>query len=89
MYDNLAAADRSEAELAKAVDAYVAQTRMVVPEETLPALTDGFRQPILTEFDLKAAGITNVIWATGYNFDFSIVRLPVSMAMDSRFRRAE
>jgi len=77
LYDNLAAADRSEAELAKAVDAYVAQTRMVVPEETLPALTDGFRQPILTEFDLKAAGITNVIWATGYNFDFSIVRLPV------------
>ena len=75
--DNLAAADRSEADLVKAVDAHVAQTRMVAPEETLPALTDGFAQPVLTELDLKAAGITNVIWATGYNFDFSIVRLPV------------
>ena len=75
--DNLAAADRSEADLVKAVDAHVAQTRTVAPEETLPALTDGFAQPVLTELDLKAAGITNVIWATGYNFDFSIVRLPV------------
>ena len=75
--DNLAAADRSEADLVKAVDAHVAQTRMVAPEETLPALTYGFAQPVLTELDLKAAGITNVIWATGYNFDFSIVRLPV------------
>ena len=77
LHDNLAAADRSEADLVKAVDAHVAQTRMVAPEETLPALTDGFAQPILTELDLKAAGITNVIWATGYDFDFSIVRLPV------------
>jgi putative flavoprotein involved in K+ transport len=77
LHDNLAAADRAEAELVKAVDAYVAQTGMVVQEETLPVVTDGFAQPILTELDLEAAGITNVIWATGYNFDFSIVRLPV------------
>lgn len=77
LHDNLAAADRAEAELVKAVDAYVAQTGMVVPEEALPVLTDGFAQPIPTELDLKAAGITSVIWATGYDFDFSIVRLPV------------
>jgi hypothetical protein len=51
---------------------------MVVPEETLPALRDGFAQPILTQLDLKASGITNVIWATGYSFDFSFVRLPVT-----------
>jgi putative flavoprotein involved in K+ transport len=50
---------------------------MTVPEETLPALRDGFAQPILTELDLKASGITNVIWATGYSFDFSIIKLPV------------
>jgi putative flavoprotein involved in K+ transport len=77
LHDNLAAADRAEAELVKAVDAYVAQTGMAVPEETLPLLTDGFAQSIRTELDLEAAGITSVIWATGYNFDFSIVRLPV------------
>src|SRR3974390_3269488 len=47
------------------------------PKEQLPVLRDGFAQPILTELDLAAADITNVIWGTGYAFDFSMVKLPV------------
>jgi hypothetical protein len=78
LYENLSAADRFEADFVKRVDAYIARTGMAAPEETLPALRDGFGQPILTELDLKASGITNVIWATGYSFDFSLVRLPVT-----------
>ena len=78
LYDNLAAADRAETELVKAIDAYVARTGIVAPEETLPVLRHGFDQHILTELDLNAAGITNVIWATGYGFDFSLVKLPVT-----------
>jgi putative flavoprotein involved in K+ transport len=77
LHDNLAAADQAEAEFIKSVDAYVARTEMTVPEDTLPAFHDGFAQPILTELDLKAAGITNMIWATGYCFDFSTIKLPV------------
>ena len=77
LHDNLAAADRAEAELVNAIDAYVDKTGMAAPEETLPVLRDGFGQEILTELDLNAAGITNVIWATGYNFDFSVVKLPI------------
>jgi len=76
LHDNLAAADRAETEFVKAVDAHVAATGMNVPEETLPALGDGFAQPILTALDLKANGISNVVWATGYGFDFSMVKLP-------------
>jgi Pyridine nucleotide-disulphide oxidoreductase len=45
---------------------------------TLPVLRDGFDQRILTELDLAAAGVTNVIWATGYTFDFSMIRLAVT-----------
>jgi putative flavoprotein involved in K+ transport len=78
LYDNLAAADRTEAEFVKAVDGYVASTGMSVPAETLPILRDGFDQRLLTELDLAAAGITNVIWATGYAFDFSMIALPVT-----------
>jgi putative flavoprotein involved in K+ transport len=77
LYANLAAADSAEAEFVKAVDTYVAGTGMSAPEEVLPALRDGFDQKILNELDLAAAGITNVIWATGYAFDFSMVKLPV------------
>jgi putative flavoprotein involved in K+ transport len=77
LYANLAAADSAEAEFVKAVDTHVAGTGMSAPEEVLPPLRDGFDQKILTELDLAVAGITNVIWATGYAFDFSMVKLPV------------
>ena len=77
LHDNLAAADRSEADFTKAVDFYVERTGMTVPEEKLPAVCDGFAQPVLRELDLRAAGIANVIWATGYRFDFSMIKLPI------------
>lgn len=75
--DNLASADAHEAAFIKSVDDYIARTGMTAPEETLPALRDGFHAPPRTELDLAASGITNVIWATGYAFDFSLVKLPV------------
>jgi len=78
LHDNLAAADRAEAEFVKTVDAYIAANGLSLPDATLPILRDGFDQEILTELDLGEAGITNVIWATGYSFDFSFVRLPVT-----------
>jgi putative flavoprotein involved in K+ transport len=77
LYANLAAADRAEADLLVGIDEYVARTGMAAAEETLPILRDGFEQPVLTELDLSGEGITNVIWATSYEFDFSLVRLPV------------
>jgi putative flavoprotein involved in K+ transport len=77
LHDSLAKADQFEAEFVRAVDAYVAKTGMAAPQETLPTLHDGFAQQVLTELDIDAANITNVIWATGYRFDFSLVRLPI------------
>jgi hypothetical protein len=35
---------------------------MSAPAETLPVLRDGFDQRLMTELDLAAAGVTNVIW---------------------------
>jgi putative flavoprotein involved in K+ transport len=78
LHENLDAADRAEAEFVKSVDTYVARTGMEAAEETLPLLRDGFDQKILAELDLTASGITDVIWATGYSFDFSLVKLPVT-----------
>jgi putative flavoprotein involved in K+ transport len=48
-----------------------------MPNWRATALRDGFDQPVLTELDLVAAGVANVIWATGYAFDFFLVRLPI------------
>jgi putative flavoprotein involved in K+ transport len=77
LWDNLASTDAQEAAFTEAVDAYIASEGMVAPEETLPKLCEGFRTPLLTELDLKSTGIANVIWATSYTFDFSLVNLPV------------
>ena len=77
LHENLAAADRFEANFVAVVDAYIAKTGLAAPKENLPSLRDGFEQPVLTTLDLGAAGITNVIWATSYEFDFSLVRLPI------------
>jgi putative flavoprotein involved in K+ transport len=77
LYENLAKADQHDADFVKAVNAYVAATGMLVPEETLPRLRDGFDAPLIPELDLATADIASVIWATSYRFDFSIVQLPV------------
>jgi putative flavoprotein involved in K+ transport len=50
---------------------------MDAPEEELPQLRDGYDQPIIEELDLKGAGVSTVIWATGYTFDLSIVKAPI------------
>ena len=46
----------------------------------LPQLRDGLSREELEELDLAASGITSIIWATGFSFDFSLVRLPVTDA---------
>ena len=75
--DNLAKADEFERDFINAIDAYIVLTKMEVPEERLPILSDGFELEEVTELDLKAAGINNVIWATSYRFDFSFIGLPI------------
>ena len=31
----------------------------------------------MTELDLDSAGISTIVWATGYSFDFSWVKFPI------------
>jgi putative flavoprotein involved in K+ transport len=75
--ENLAETDKLEADLLKEIDDYIEKNRLDVPQETLPELQDGYDAEVITELDVQSAGITSVIWATGYKFDFSLVRLPV------------
>jgi len=74
---NLAKADKFEEDFVKAIDEYVKKAKIDAPEESLPILRDGFDLEVVTELDLKSDRITNVVWATSYNFDFSLVKLPI------------
>jgi putative flavoprotein involved in K+ transport len=77
LQENLAKVDAFEREATNMFDGYIDAHGLDAPSEDLPQLRDGFDQPILDELDLKAAGIGTVIWATGYTFDYSLVKLPV------------
>jgi putative flavoprotein involved in K+ transport len=77
LHENLARADGFEAMVTGMIDGAVQERGLDAPVEELPQLRDGFDQPIIETLDLEQAGITSVIWATGYGFDFSMVNLPV------------
>jgi putative flavoprotein involved in K+ transport len=75
--ETLAKVDQFEIDTLKLVDDYIIRTGPCAPPEDVPRLRDGYEQEQITELDLNAAGISTIIWATGYTFDFSLVKLPV------------
>jgi putative flavoprotein involved in K+ transport len=77
LHQNLAKSDQGELFIQKRIDGYIQANGIDAPTEELPQLQDGYKQPITEELDLKAEGVTSIIWATGYAPDFSIVKLPV------------
>jgi putative flavoprotein involved in K+ transport len=77
LHENLESADRFEEEALKMIDSYIESNGLDAPPEELPRLRDGYEQAVIAELDLKAYGIQTVIWAMGYTFDYSLVKLPV------------
>lgn len=78
LHEGLAKADQFEAQVLGLVDGYIARSGLVAPQERRPILRDGYDQPIITELNIQTAGITTVIWAAGYSFDFNLVKLAVT-----------
>jgi putative flavoprotein involved in K+ transport len=77
LHELLTRADQFERQAQKMIDDYILAREIDAPTEELPQLRDGFDQPIHLELDLNAAGISSVIWATGYRHDYELVKLPV------------
>lgn len=74
---NLDAGDANMLSLLEAADAYVARTGIELPEEpeawSIPEDPDCVTNPI-RELNLAAHDIKTVIWATGFQFDYSWLR---------------
>ncbi len=76
--ENIARGDANLMALLDEADAYVAANGLDLPEEpdarriaaAPPCMTD----PVL-ELDLDAAGVTSVIWATGYGLDYGWLKV--------------
>jgi putative flavoprotein involved in K+ transport len=78
--ENLAKADSFAAQITQEIDAYITKTGMKVEANStigeVPFNDATSTKPILA-LDLQSAGITSIIWATGYKHDFCWVQVPV------------
>jgi putative flavoprotein involved in K+ transport len=75
---NIANGDANYLSVLDAADAYVVRTGLSLPEE--PAAREFAPSPAcvaepLSRLNLAAAGITSIIWATGYALDFGWLKL--------------
>jgi len=72
--ENIARGDENYLSLLDAADAYIARNGLDLPEEPQArqflADPDCVTHPLL-QLDIKEAGITTIIWATGYSLDYS------------------
>ncbi|MCR9113512.1 MAG: FAD-dependent oxidoreductase, partial [Rhodobacteraceae bacterium] len=76
--DNIAAGDANYLNMLKEADAYVSRNGLDLPEEpqahALLPDPDCVINPIL-ELDLAEAGISTILWATGYALDYSWLKV--------------
>ena len=77
LMENLTKADKFEKDILELVDRTILKQGLSDPPDELPVLVDGFSSPLLTSLDIKEAGIAAVIWASGFSFDFGMVKFPV------------
>ncbi len=84
--DNIAAGDVNYLSLLDEADAYVARNGLDFPEEPQARVFGPdphcVSSPVL-ELDLAAAGVTSIVWATGYATDFGWLKVD---AFDERGR---
>jgi len=76
--DNLAQGDANYLSMLDEADAYVARNGLDLPEEpearTIEPDPDCVTDPIL-ELSLAEAGVTSIVWATGFALDFSWLKV--------------
>jgi len=77
---NIAEGDANYVSVLKAADAYIAQKGLELPEEAEAYKIAPDPQCVtnpLFELNLAAAGITSIVWATGYGLDFGWLKVDV------------
>lgn len=77
LHQNLAVGDKQAAEFRKGVDKYVRKAGLDAPEESVVELQDGYEQDVITTLDLAEEEIDVILWATGFDWDFSWIDLPI------------
>ncbi len=78
--ENLAKADAFAIQMTQGIDEYIKKTGMDVSANSTtdeaPSNCASSTKPMLT-LDLQSAGISTILWASGYKLDFGWVQIPV------------
>ena len=77
MYEVLTKVDQFEKDVTGAIDQFIDMNSPTIPKEELQQMNDGFQQPVITQLDLEKENVNTIIWATGYSFDYSLLKMPV------------
>lgn len=75
--ENLGKADGAQKMILGKFDEYIQRAGVDAPLEGPPTMMDGYNTPEITTLDLRAEGISTIIWACGYSFDTSMFKFPV------------
>lgn len=79
--ENLVKGDEWLNNFKKSVDDYITKSKMDVPEERASAESQlspkKDASASILELDLKAAGITSIVWATGFGNEYDWLKLPI------------
>jgi len=78
LHQNLARGDKRASEVMAGIDKFIRKTGMDAPRDEVPELEHGYEQNVITELDLEKKGIGTILWATGFEWDYSWVR-PASL----------
>jgi len=74
---NLDAADAVSQSIKDSIDAYIDDTGITVPDESRYAPAWAAPDAGMTTLGLRAAGISAIIWATGFGADYRWIEVPV------------
>ena len=77
LHETLARVDGFEVQVQQMIDGYIQANGIDAPAEELPRLRDGYEQPLRETLNLREAGITAIIWATGYAYNYGLVKAPI------------
>lgn len=83
--DNIRFADENSAQVRGRIDDHIARNRIPAPpraDDPAEVVAPIVPSPPITSLDLAASGIATIIWCTGFDGDYSWVRVPGALGRD-------
>jgi putative flavoprotein involved in K+ transport len=75
--ENIAGADEFATNFKESVDSFIEKSGMRAPEEERSEPASAYDTEAVSRLDLDEAEIGTIIWATGYDYDYSWIDFPV------------